>query len=95
VSSAKTDLGKKFVSTTHPQGFTEPVNVEPYGVWYATTEVYVETAQTLWVALGSDDHGALWGNGKRVWLSSPEHKKGGLRRRLSPCPFKLAAINCS
>lgn len=77
----------RFVNTTHPQGFMKPLNAEPYGVWYATTEIHLDKAQTLWVALGSDDRGTLWVNGQRVWLSAPEHKIWRAHEAVVPVAF--------
>jgi len=78
----------QFVTTTHPKGCVQPLNAEPYGVWYATTEIYLEREQTLWVALGSDDRGTLWVNGRRVWLSAPQHKIWRPMEAVIPVSFR-------
>ncbi|MFW5751259.1 MAG: hypothetical protein ACOCZK_06380 [Planctomycetota bacterium] len=38
-------------------------------IYYGWTEVYMEQAGKYWVALGSDDYGKVWINGKEVWKS--------------------------
>ncbi len=52
----------------------EPYNSEPYGIWYAYTELYFEEARNLWIAVGSDDHSRIWINDQMVWESVPWHK---------------------
>ncbi len=43
-------------------------------IYYGWTEVYMEHAGAYWVALGSDDYGKVWINGKEVWKSGIEPK---------------------
>ncbi len=38
-------------------------------IYYGWTEVHMEDAGKYWVALGSDDYGKVWINGKEVWKS--------------------------
>ncbi len=60
----------------HPAGRPRvtPRNEEPYGIWYATTEVWGDRERDVWLALGSDDQGRLWVNGRLVWISASRHK---------------------
>jgi hypothetical protein len=51
-----------------------PRNEEPYGIWYATTEVWSDRDRDVWAAMGSDDQGRLWVNGQLVWISASRHK---------------------
>lgn len=59
-----------------PTGKTEvvPRNEEPYGIWYATTELWSDCEREVWLAMGSDDQGRLWVNGDLVWVSASRHK---------------------
>lgn len=49
-----------------------PGRIEPWGVWYAFTEIYSPDERTVLVAFGSDDYGICWINDEVVWKSSPE-----------------------
>jgi len=66
------------------QPLIEPASSEPYGIWYAYTEIYMDEACDLWVAVGSDDKSNIWLNDLPIWISS-DRLKGwkideGLRR---------------
>lgn len=51
-----------------------PRSAEEYGIWYAYTELFVDEACDLWIAVGSDDRSDLWVNGMKVWASGNELK---------------------
>lgn len=51
-----------------------PVDAEPYGIWYAYTELYFDKDMDLWIAIGSDDKANIWVNGLPVWISGDELK---------------------
>ncbi|MEM7602352.1 MAG: hypothetical protein AAF357_13165, partial [Verrucomicrobiota bacterium] len=55
-------------------GSVEPANEESYGIWYAFTEIHLDRAQDLWIAMGSDDKGQVWINDSPVWVSASHHK---------------------
>jgi hypothetical protein len=69
-----------------------PRNEEPYGIWYATTEVWSDRNRNVWLAMGSDDHGRLWINGDLVWISSNRHKSWTMGEALRRVPL-LAGRN--
>ena len=62
----------EFVQSSAPM--VAPKNPEPYTIWYAYTELFLEESQDLWVALGSDDRSDVWVNGDKIWSSS-DHLK--------------------
>src|SRR5690606_12897096 len=45
---------------------TVPVTTD-HSTYYAHTELYFDEATTMLVALGTDDSGRVWINGKDVW----------------------------
>lgn len=56
-----------------------PVRIEPpYAdrqvIYYGWTQVRMPKAGKFWVALGSDDYGKMWLNGKLAWKSSTNSK---------------------
>lgn len=51
-----------------------PMHSEPYGIWYAYTEVDMDEARDLWVAIGSDDKANVWVNDLPIWISSDKLK---------------------
>jgi hypothetical protein len=51
-----------------------PVDGEPYGIWYAYTELYFDKDMDLWIAIGSDDKANIWVNDLPVWISGDELK---------------------
>lgn len=51
-----------------------PANAEPYGIWYAYTELFFPEACDRWIAVGSDDKSKIWINDTLVWESVPWHK---------------------
>lgn len=57
-------------------------------IWYYFTEIYLDQASDIWVALGSDDYGKLWVNDKLVWVSATESKPYNWRETIMPVPFK-------
>ncbi len=63
-----------FTHTDHEQGRLIPTNDEPYGIWYAFTELHFDRARDLWITMGSDDKGRLWINDSLVWVSESHHK---------------------
>ena len=62
----------RFVQTGTPQ--LVPPDMEEYAIYYAWTELYVEEAMDVWIAVGSDDKSHLWINGQLVWMSSNQLK---------------------
>ena len=42
---------------------------ETPAIYYAYTEIVMDTDRDLWLATGSDDKGVLWVNGQLVWVS--------------------------
>ncbi|TVR10022.1 MAG: hypothetical protein EA401_12480 [Planctomycetota bacterium] len=66
----------------------EPDHAPPYCVYYGWTEVYVAEAGKYWVALGSDDFGKVWINGKLVWISSMERKTWRADEEIAEFEFK-------
>lgn len=54
--------------------FVVPIDAEPYGIWYAYTELYFEKDMDLWIAIGSDDKANIWVNDLPVWISSDQLK---------------------
>ncbi|MGF1634456.1 MAG: hypothetical protein ACFCVE_11450 [Phycisphaerae bacterium] len=66
-----------------------PPNEEPYGIWYAWTELEFDAPRDVWVALGSDDKGRMWLNGQLVWVDrTDEHKGWKPGYKLVKLPFK-------
>jgi hypothetical protein len=51
-----------------------PVHAEPYGIWYAYTELFFEDDMDLWIAIGSDDKANTWVNDLPVWVSGDQLK---------------------
>lgn len=51
-----------------------PESSEPYGIWYAVSDVFVDRDCDIWIAVGSDDRSDLWINDMHVWGSSNELK---------------------
>ncbi|MCC5831152.1 MAG: hypothetical protein JJU36_17060 [Phycisphaeraceae bacterium] len=49
---------------------TPPGRIESWAVWYAYTEIYSPTDQTVLMAFGSDDYGICWVNDQVVWKSN-------------------------
>lgn len=63
-----------FTNTDHELGRLVPTNDEPYGIWYAFTELDFDRARDLWITMGSDDKGRVWINDSPVWVSESQHK---------------------
>ena len=63
-----------FTRTDHELGRLQPTNDEPYGIWYAYTELRFDRARDLWITMGSDDKGRVWINDQLVWVSASHHK---------------------
>jgi hypothetical protein len=63
-----------FTHTDHELGRLQPTNDEPYGIWYAYTELKFDRARDLWITMGSDDKGRVWINDQLVWVSASHHK---------------------
>lgn len=57
-----------------PRTVVVPDNNEPYGIWYAYTELTFPEACDTWIAVGSDDKSKIWINDTLVWESVPWHK---------------------
>ena len=72
--------------TTEPM--VVPDNGEPYGIWYAYTELHFEQAADLWIAVGSDDRSDLWINDVKVWSSSDTLKSWRIGEGLRRVHFK-------
>lgn len=51
-----------------------PDNAEPYGIWYAWTELFFPEDCDRWIAVGSDDKSKIWINDILVWESVSWHK---------------------
>jgi len=51
-----------------------PAGDEPYGIYYACTDLWFEEAMDLLIAVGSDDNSRLWIEGKPVWISGRKLK---------------------
>ncbi len=64
----------EFTGVLGDRGQVTPPNAEPYGIWYAYTEVYFDQPRDAWIAMGSDDKGRLWINDLPVWVSIDSHK---------------------
>jgi len=62
-------IGWVFEQATGP--IIEPMSTEPYGIWYAYTEVRFDGPRDAWVAVGSDDKSKIWVNDQLVWESVP------------------------
>ncbi len=62
------DLRWRFVKS--PYVVVRPADDEPYGIYYAYTELWFEEAMDLEIAVGSDDNARLWINGFQVWTSA-------------------------
>ena len=45
-----------------------PIDAEPYGIWYAYSELYFEKDMDLWISIGSDDKANIWVNNLPVWM---------------------------
>lgn len=71
-----------------PRARIVPKNVEPYGIWYAYTEVRCETDCDLWVAIGSDDKSKIWLNDQLIWESVPWHKEWRINEGYRKVHFK-------
>ena len=65
----------QFINSTNRHGEVRPANEEPYGIWYAYTELKLDRAQDLWMAMGSDDKGKIWINDELIWVSRDELKE--------------------
>ena len=51
-----------------------PLSQEHTGIWYAYTEIMMEEADDVWVAVGSDDRMDVWINDFHVWGSTDRLK---------------------
>ena len=51
-----------------------PAGDEPYGIYYACTDLWFEEAMDLLIAVGSDDNSRLWIEGNPIWLSGRKLK---------------------
>ena len=71
-----------------PRARIMPKNAEPYGIWYAYTEVRCEQACDLWVAVGSDDKSKIWLNDQVIWESVPWHKEWRINEGYRKVHFK-------
>jgi len=60
-------VGWQFMNAIRPSA--APMNDQPYGIYYAYTELWFEEAMDLVIAVGSDDNSRIWIEGKQVWLS--------------------------
>jgi hypothetical protein len=67
------ELRWTFVQASTPD--VVPANAEEYGIYYAYTEIWMDEARDLWVAVGSDDKSTLWVEDQLVWMSG-DHLKG-------------------
>ncbi|HOD81219.1 MAG: hypothetical protein BWX88_01165 [Planctomycetes bacterium ADurb.Bin126] len=57
-----------------PRADIPPNDDEPYGIYYAYTELFFEEAMDLHIAVGSDDNSRLWIEGQLVWTSGRQLK---------------------
>ncbi len=51
-----------------------PYNDEPYAIYYAYTEIFVDQPMDLWVAIGCDDKANVWLNDLPVYTSGDQLK---------------------
>ncbi|MGI5869502.1 MAG: hypothetical protein ACOX9C_08695 [Kiritimatiellia bacterium] len=70
----KFEQAQSSVARREHQAYVVPSTSEPYGIWYAYTEVFVDQECDVWIAVGSDDRSDLWINDLHVWGSSNELK---------------------
>lgn len=64
-----------------------------HAVYYASTEIYSERAQTVWLEIGTDDDARLWLNDELVWEGEPTHDKPWYRRPYYALHERLAQRN--
>ncbi len=69
-------------------GFTVPRNAEEYGIWYGYTEIYLDEARDLWVAVGSDDKSNIWLNDLPIFESGDQLKGWRPDERFIKVSFK-------
>jgi hypothetical protein len=77
-----------FTQSDHELGRVRPANEEPYGIWYAFTELSFDRARDLWISMGSDDKGQIWINDHLVWMSASHHKNWSTNEALRRVHFK-------
>jgi hypothetical protein len=77
-----------YTQTANELGRTRPDNEEPYGIWYAYSELHFDQAQDLWIAMGSDDKGQVWVNDTPVWVSANHHKNWSPKEALRKVHFQ-------
>jgi hypothetical protein len=62
-----------------------------YIIYYACSEVKVETDCDLWVAIGSDDFSKVWINDQLIWSSGKQSKKWRIDEGMRKVHFKQGA----
>ncbi len=65
-----------------------PVDEQPYAIYYAYTELWLDQPRDLWIAIGSDDRSDMWVNGMPVWKSSNELKNWQMNEGMRKVHFK-------
>lgn len=65
-----------------------PLHAEPYAIYYAYTELYLDRPRDLWVAIGSDDKSKLWVNDQLVWVSRSQLKSWRVDEALRKVHFR-------
>jgi len=62
------------VNTASVAGLISPPGMGEYQIYYAFSELWFDTPQDLWVAIGSDDQSQVWIEDHLIWKSSNAHK---------------------
>ena len=65
-----------------------PAHPDQYAIYYAYTEVYMEEACDLWIAVGSDDKANVWINDMPVWISGDALKGWNISEGYRKVHFK-------
>ena len=55
-------------------GMITPPGLSEFEIYYAYTELWLDEAADLWVAIGSDDQSKVWLNGQMIWKSADYYK---------------------
>jgi hypothetical protein len=77
-----------FSHSEHKLGRNSPENEEPYGIWYAYTDLHFDQPRDLWISMGSDDKGQVWINDTLVWVSANHHKNWSPKEALRKVHFQ-------
>ena len=55
-------------------GMITPPGLDEFEIYYAYTELWLDEAADLWVAIGSDDQSKVWLNDQMIWKSADYYK---------------------